>query len=248
VEAFVNGHGNVRISVFDDLQSLSQSAAELFQSLSQAVIAARGRFAVALSGGTTPRLLYKLLGSVPYLNTIDWRRVYLFWADERCVPSDHPESNYRLVRDTLLENIPLPKRNVHNVQGEADPEEAARAYEQDIKAFYNTVTIPSFDLIILGVGVDGHTASLFPGSSSSLAAARIAIPVYLAEPQVNRVSLTIPVINHASNVLFLVAGRAKAGVLQNILYQGNSKGYPAGQILTENGTVAWFLDREAAGR
>jgi len=244
----VNGRSNVRISVFDDLKSLSNGAAELFRSLAHTAISVKGRFAVALSGGTTPRLLYTLLGSAPYRNTIDWPRVHLFWADERCVPADHPASNYGLVCDTLLESIPLPGSNVHNVQGEADPEEAARAYEQIIKAFYGTATIPSFDLIILGVGVDGHTASLFPGSVSILEAARMAIPVYLEDPQVNRVTLTMTVINHASHVLFLASGRAKASVLQNILYQGNSKGYPAGLVLPENGTVTWFLDREAAGR
>ncbi len=244
----MNGRSNVRISVFDDLQSLSHGAAELFLSLSCTAIAAKGRFAVALSGGTTPRLLYTLLGSPPYLNTIDWRRVHLFWADERCVPSDNPASNYRLVRDTLLKNLPMPESNVHNVHGEADPEEAARAYEQDIKAFFGTVTIPSFDLVMLGVGADGHTASLFTGSSAVFESARITNPVYLEDPQINRVTLTISVINNASNVLFLVAGRAKASVLQNILYHGNSKGYPAGQVFTENGTVTWFLDKEAAGR
>jgi len=243
----VNGRDSVRISVFDDLQALSHGAAELFRSLSRTAISAKGRFAVALSGGTTPRLLYALLGSASYQNTIDWRRVHLFWADERCVPPDHPASNYGLVHDTLLENIPMPESNVHNVQGEADPEVAARAYEQNIEAFYGTVTIPSFDLIILGLGVDGHTASLFPGSAGVLEAARLAIPVYLKDPQVNRVTLTLTVLNHASQVLFLAAGRAKARVLQNILYEGNSEGYPAGLVLTEHGTVAWYLDREAAG-
>ena len=244
----MNDRSNMRISVFDDLQSLSRGAAELFQSLSCTVIATKGRFAVALSGGTTPRLLYTLLGSAPYQNTIDWPRIHLFWADERCVPSDHPESNYKLVRDTLLKNLSLPGKNVHNIQGEVDPTEAACAYEQDIKEFYGAVTFPSFDLIILGVGVDGHTASLFPGSSSVTEADRIAIPIYRKDPQINRVTLTMPVINHASNILFLVAGKSKASVLQNILCQGNSKGYPAGLVSTKSGIVEWFLDNEAAGR
>ena len=248
MEAHVNVRSNVWVSVFDDLQALSHSAAELFQLLSRRAIAAKGSFVVALSGGTTPRCLYTLLGSAAYLDTIEWRRIHLFWADERCVPSDHPESNYRLVRETLLKNISPPASNVHKIQGEADPDEAARIYEQDIKAFYGTVSFPSFDLIILGVGVDGHTASLFPGSSALPEAVRIAVPVYREDPQVNRVTLTLPVINHAANVLFLAAGRDKASVLRNILYEDNSLQYPAGLVMTGNGTVAWFLDKEAAGK
>jgi len=244
----VNRRSNVRISVFDDLQSLSQSAAELFQSLSRSSIGAKGRFAVALSGGTTPRLLYTLLGASPYQNTIEWHSIHLFWADERCVPADDPASNYKLVRDTLLKKITIPEENVHHVHGETDPELAAHAYEQDIKAFYGTVAIPIFDLIILGIGADGHTASIFPGSPTVPESARVAVPVYLEKPQVNRVTITISVINHASNVLFLVAGKAKTNVLQNILYGGNPKAYPAGLVSTENGTVTWFIDREAAGK
>lgn len=248
METAVNGSRSAGVSVFDDLNELSHAAAKLFQRLSRAAIGTKGKFVAALSGGTTPRGLYTLLGSAPYVNAIDWRRIHLFWADERCVPPEHSESNYKLVRDTLLKNISLPEGNIHRVHGEAVPDEAARAYEQDIREFFGTLTFPNFDFILLGVGADGHTASLFPGSSAIAEPARIAVPVYLEALQVNRVTLTLPVINHAANVLFLAAGKAKASILQNILYQDNSLRYPAGQILTENGTVAWFLDREAAGK
>ena len=116
----------VEVSVFDDLEHLSRSAAELFHTLAMTTIASQGRFVVALSGGSTPRRLYTLLGSTPYKNIIDWRRIHLFWADERCVPSDHPDSNYRLLRDTLLIHVPLSENNIHRVQGEADPDQAAK--------------------------------------------------------------------------------------------------------------------------
>ncbi len=237
----------MEVLVFEDLEALSRAAAQSFYSLSRAAIAAQGRFVVALSGGSTPRRLYALLGSTPYQTTVDWRRIHLFWADERCVPSDHPESNYALLRDELLMHVPLPKNNIHRVEGEADPGEAARKYEQSIKDFYGT-HIPAFDLIMLGVGEDGHTASLFPGSSALHETARIAVPVYFEKPKMSRVTLTLPIINHSSYVLFLATGGAKAKVVKNILNEGNSEGYPAGLVRPKSGMLAWFLDREAAGR
>jgi 6-phosphogluconolactonase len=247
VETFVNVPSGVEVLVFEDLETLSRAAAQLFHSLSRAAIVEHGRFVVALSGGSTPRRLYELLGSSPYQTTIDWRRTHLFWADERCVPPDRPESNYALLRDSLLLHLPLPMSNVHRVEGEADPGEAARKYEQSIKDFYGT-RIPAFDLIMLGVGEDGHTASLFPGSSALQETARIAVPVYLEKSKMNRVTLTLPIINHSSHVLFLATGKAKARVVNNILNAGNSEGYPAGLVRPESGTLEWFLDREAAGK
>jgi 6-phosphogluconolactonase len=235
------------VSVFEDLEALSRAAAQSFHSISREAISARGRFVVALSGGSTPRRLYELLGSTPYQTTIDWSRIHLFWADERCVPPDHPESNYSLLRESLLQHVPLPNSNVHRVEGETDPGEAARKYEQSIQNFYGT-KVPAFDLIMLGVGVDGHTASLFPGSTTLHEVARIAVPVYLEKPKISRVTLTLPVINRSSHVLFLATGNAKAKVIKNILNEGNSQGYPAGLVRPESGMLAWFLDREAAGK
>jgi 6-phosphogluconolactonase len=246
VETVVIGRSTVQISVFDDLEALSRAAAEFFSSLAHQAITSQGRFAVALSGGSTPRRLYELLGSAPYQNTINWRHVHLFWADERCVPPDHRDSNYALLRDTLLVHIPLAESNIHRVQGEAEPDVAAWKYEQDIKVFFGADTIPAFDLVMLGVGEDGHTASLFPGSTAIHEAERLVVPVYLEKPKVGRVTLTLPIINHASQVLFLAAGRAKARVLRNILYEENSGRYPAGLVRLENGTVTWFLDKDAA--
>jgi 6-phosphogluconolactonase len=248
VEALVTSRSVVEVSVFDDLEHLSHSAAELFHTLAMTTIASKGRFVAALSGGSTPRRLYTLLGSTPYKNIIDWRRIHLFWADERCVPSDHPDSNYKLLRDTLLIHVPLLESNIHRVQGEADPDQAAHDYEQNIKVFFGTNAIPTFDLILLGVGEDGHTASLFPESPAIYQRERFAVPVYFEKPQLNRVTLTLPIINHAAHVLFLAAGRAKASSLHNILNQGNSRKNPAGLVRPEDGIVSWFIDREAAGK
>lgn len=248
MEALVTSRNVVEVSVFDDLERLSDSAAELFHTLAMTAIASKGRFIVALSGGSTPRRLYTLLGSAPYKNIIDWRCTHLFWADERCVPSDHPDSNYKLLRDTLLVHVPLSENNIHRMHGEADPDQAAKDYEQDIKVFFGTNTIPTFDLILLGVGEDGHTASLFPDSPAIHERERFAVPVYFEKPQVNRVTLTLPIINHAAYVLFLATGRAKASSLHNILNQGNSHKNPAGLVRPENGIVSWFLDRGAAGK
>jgi 6-phosphogluconolactonase len=247
METPVNQRSGVEVSVFQDIEELSRAAAQSFQSLTDAAISAHGFFVVALSGGSTPRRLYALLSSSPYQTTIDWRRIHLFWADERCVPPDHPESNYALLRDSLLVHVPLPRSNVHRIEGEKEPGEAARKYEQSIREFFGT-HVPAFDLVMLGVGEDGHTASLFPGSTTLHEVSRTAVPVYRETNKMNRVTLTLPVINHASHVLFLAAGKAKAGVIKNILYEENSKGYPAGLVWPTSGTLAWFLDREAAGK
>jgi len=235
-----------QVHVFPDPKALSSAAAEAFLALSLEVISSSGRFAVALSGGSTPRRFFTLLASSPYQQSIDWTRIHLFWADERCVPADHPESNFKLLHDTLLAHVPVPEANVHRVHGEADPEQAAREYEREIRSFFINGEMPSFDLIFLGVGEDGHTASLFPGSPSIHEKARIVVPVYLAGPSLNRVTLTLPVINHAAHVIFLATGRSKSDVLHNILKEGNSQAYPAGLVRPEAGTLTWFLDQEAA--
>ncbi len=238
----------VRVSVFDDLEALSRAAAELFLSAASDAIALRGRFSVALSGGATPRRLYTLLASSVYQSRVAWSHVHLFWADERCVPPDHRASNFKLLSETLLGRVFVPEKNIHRMRGEADAEEAAREYENQLSRFFGPSSLPAFDLIMLGVGEDGHTASLFPGSPAVREEKRMVVPVYLDKPNFNRITLTLPVINHASRVFFLAAGKAKAGVIHHILDEGNSREYPAGLVCPEAGTITWFLDQEAAGK
>lgn len=244
----MNVGSGMQVSVFDDLDSLSRAAADLFLSVASDAIALRGRFSVALSGGATPRRLYTLLASSAYQSRVDWSHVHLFWADERCVPPDHRASNFKLLSDTLLGRVFVPEKNIHRMRGEADAEKAAREYENHLSHFFGPSSLPAFDLTMLGVGEDGHTASLFPGSPAVREKTRMVVPVYLDKPNFNRITLTLPVINHAARVFFLAAGKAKAGVIHHILDEGNSREYPAGLVCPESGTITWFLDQEAAGK
>ncbi len=234
------------VRVFGDLASLSRAAAERFLDVFRERNPARGRFAVALSGGATPRTFYSLLASDPYRKEIDWTKVHLFWADERCVPPDSGESNYRLVFETLLSAVPVPSENIHRVRGEASPDEAARLYEEDLRAFFGGGQVPVFDLAVLGAGVDGHTASLFPGSEALRESSRLAVPVRLDAGRPGRVTLTLPVLNNAAHVLVLVSGPSKASVVREIFETGNAKQLPVGLVRPVSGTLEWFLDRDAA--
>ena len=236
----------LQVRVFQDLEELSRVAAELFTALSKKSIASSGRFVVALSGGSTPHRLYSLLGSSWYRDVIDWSRMYIFWTDERCVPKDHPESNYKLAHDAFLSRVPLPAQNIHRIRGEDEPRKAAEAYEDELRNFFSGPGAIVFDLIILGVGEDGHTASLFPGSPALDEKLRPAVPVYFEEPKINRITLTLPVLNHAVQVLFLASGRAKAGAVHEIVEDGNPKQYPAGLVQPLQGSVVWMIDREAS--
>lgn len=242
----MTGTLNAQVRVFQDLEALSRSAAELFINLARQSIAKRGRFAVALSGGSSPKPVYSLLGLPPCRDAVSWPKVDLFWADERCVPPDHPESNYKLVFDSLLSNISIPGANIHRVKGEGEPGKAAKDYEEDLQKFFGSLVVPAFDLIILGAGEDGHTASLFPGSPALQEATRLAFPVYLERPKRDRVTLTLPALNNASYILFLATGHAKSDVVSEILEGNNSQQFPAGLVRPVNGEVAWFIDREAA--
>jgi 6-phosphogluconolactonase len=235
------------VRVFPDLETLSRAAADLFIVRATQAISSRKKFTVALSGGSTPRGLYTLLGSAPAREKIEWEHVHIFWADERCVPKDHDESNFKFVADTLLSRAPIPNPNIHRIRGEEGPIQAAKRYEEDLREFFRTVAWPVFDLIILGAGEDGHTASLFPGSPTLREQARFAAPVLLEPPKLARATLTLPVLDHAAQVLFLVSGKTKAEIVREILENKNEKQYPAGLVHPRNGALVWFIDREAAG-
>ncbi len=238
---------NGTIEVLPNLEALSLRAASTFLNASRNSIAAKKRFAVAISGGSTPKRLYMLLGSDPYRHQVDWQHVHLFWADERCVPKEDEASNFRTAFDLLLSRVAISDKNIHRIEGEEAPDKAARDYEEEMRRFFGESERGRFDLIILGMGADGHTASLFPGSKSLEETVRLAIPVYLEEPKKNRVTLTLPVLNNADQILFLVAGSSKAAVLSEILGDGKKKkGFPAGMIHPTHGNVTWLVDQEAA--
>jgi 6-phosphogluconolactonase len=242
----VTGDTTAVVRIFPDSEVLGRAAADRFVTLAAHYVAAQGRFSVALSGGTSPKRMYTLLSTPPYRDAVHWPKVHVFWADERCVPPDHPASNYKLALDTFLSRVPVPEENIHRVKGEEAPDTAAFDYEKDLRIYFNVPAVPSFDLIVLGAGEDGHTASLFPGTPFLQETARLAAPVYRERPNRDRVTLTLPVLNHAAHVLFLAAGRAKAGILSGIFHEKNAKGYPAGFVRPLNGEVTWLIDEESA--
>ena len=235
-----------KVQIFSDLEALSAAAAEFIATISRKVTESTGNFSMALSGGVTPRPLYALFGSTLYRERIDWKRVRIFWTDERCVPPDHPESNYKLAFDSFLSRVSIPPNNIHRIKGEASADQAARAYERDIRLFLGGPAFPIFDLIILGVGEDGHTASLFPASGAAKERVRVVAPVYLEPPKLNRVTLTLPTLNNAVQILFLVSGKSKQNVIKEIVEQGNPHHYPAGLVQPRQGYSMWFLDNDAA--
>jgi 6-phosphogluconolactonase len=229
------------IEVVADGTALAERGARVFEELSARAIAASGRFTVALSGGRTPKALYSLLATRP----LPWAQIHLFWGDERCVPKDHPDSNYAMVKAALLDPARVPGASVHAVPVEnGTPSEVARDYEQAVKAFFKGPK-PRFDLVFLGMGPDGHTASLFPGTPGLQETERLVVPAFVERLQSHRVSLTYPVLNAAREVVFLVEGADKAEILKSVLSGGSE---PAARVLPEDGEVLWLVDRAAAAK
>lgn len=237
------------IEIFPSPADMTRAAANLFAARTAEAVSARGRFTAALSGGKTPIAIYTLLAKAPYVSQIPWARVHLFWGDERCVPPDHGDSNYRLVRERLIDHVPIPAANVHRMPGEMDPVEAAARYEEQLREFFapHEGGFPVFDLILLGLGEDGHTASLFPGTRALRESARWVLGHYVDAQKGWRITLTPPVINAAHTLVFIVSGAGKAAVLKEIL-EGPIRPdtLPAQIVRPADGTLLWMLDREAA--
>lgn len=223
-------------------------AAAAFAELSARAMERSGRFSVALSGGSTPLPLYALLASEIFRERVRWERVQFFWSDERCVPPDHEDSNYRGAALNLLERLGVDEGQVHRIRGELG-EEAAGAYELELRRAFGLSVgeVPVFDLILLGMGADGHTASIFPGSAVLAERERLAAPVYVESLRSLRVTLTPPVILGAKEVFFLVRGRDKAPALRAVLEGRADEGrYPASIWRRARGRVRWFIDEPAA--
>jgi 6-phosphogluconolactonase len=234
------------IWVYADLESLSHGAAGIFVQQARQAIQARGRFSVALSGGHTPQRTYELLAEQPFRDRVDWEHVHVFWGDERCVPPDDTRSNERMTRQAWLDHVSIPAAQIHPIRCAHSPGQAARQYEALLREFFGDQP-PSFDLIFLGLGEDGHTASLFPETPVLHEQERWISGVYVAEQDLYRVTLTAPIINHAAVVAFLVAGTAKAGVLRAVL-EGPSDPHrlPAQLIQPTEGELHWLVDQEAS--
>jgi 6-phosphogluconolactonase len=226
---------------------LFQAAAEEFLSQGNQAIAARGKFSVALSGGSTPRGLFSLLasGKIP---SIPWDKIFFWWSDERHVPPGDPESNYRMANEALLSKVPVPAGNVFRVRAEEkDTKLAASEYEQALRRFFalRPGEFPRFDLIYLGIGPDGHTASLFPGSAGLEEKSRLVIANWVEKFKTDRITFTYPVLNASACVTFLVSGPDKAPVLREVL-ENPDRGLPCQQVRPSHGRLVWLLDRAAA--
>lgn len=235
--------------VFQDGDALSRAALdELLRIVSDAV-KERGRFAIALAGGHTPAKLYQIWGQPEKRGMrTPWERVHLFWGDERYVPHDDPASNYRMARESLIAHAPIPAENVHPMPTDVpQPEKAAEAYGAELRRFFGTGA-PAFDLQLLGLGVEGHTASLFPGSPALEEKERWVVAVVAPAKSPHRLTLTLPVLNQARNTFFLVTGADKRAIISALRGQSTegSSPYPVARVQPK-GPVVWFLDKEAAG-
>jgi len=233
------------VYVFTDLTNASHSLAEKIVEEAGEAIEKRGRFALALSGGKTPSFLYHLLAS-EYSARIDWPAIHLFWGDERCVPQNHPDSNFAMAYETMISKVPLPPQNIHRVTSEIQtPERAAESNEKVLREFFNDSdkeTSPTFDVILLGVGEDGHTASLFPGSPALEEKSRwvVAVDAPPSYSPKKRITLTLPVINKSISVFFLVSGSEKRTVLKSILEEPG-RHFPAAMVQARR-KIIWYVD------
>ena len=235
------------VRIFKDVESLSEAAAGLFAEKARGALQACGRFLAALNGGNTPLPLFHLLAS-RYRDELDWSRIHLFWGDERCVPPDDPGSNFGQARQALLKQLPIPEANLHRIRGELGPQEAAKDYALLLRRFAEPpLDWPRFHLVLLCLGEDGHTASLFPGSPIEASEPVQAVTAHYQDRPAERVSLTPPVLNGARLVLFMVSGQAKAEVLRRVL--GDTRdplSLPAQRIEPKDGKVLWLVDESAA--
>jgi 6-phosphogluconolactonase len=231
----------------------ARAAAQVFSDAASKAAKDRGLARIAISGGTTPKSMFALLAdpAEPFLKQVPWDRIELYWVDERCVPPDHPESNYRMTKEALLSKVPLPAEQVHRMEGELEPEVAAARYESVIRNTFKLegAQTPTFDLILLGMGDDGHTASLFPHTGALNEMSHIVVPNHVPQKDAWRITLTWPVINQGRDVAFLIEGAEKAQVLHDVFlgpYQPDT--YPSQIIRPASGRLTLLLDAAAAAK
>jgi 6-phosphogluconolactonase len=234
------------IQIFKTSNELFAAAVADFAKLATEAVQKRGRFCVALSGGSTPKAMYSLLATSS--TPIPWKSIYFFWGDERHVPPTDPESNYRMVYEAMLSKVQVPPQNVFRILSEEkDPELAAKQYEQTLVKFFglNAGQFPRFDLVLLGLGPDGHTASLFPDSTALKETNRLVVATWVEKFKTHRITLTLPVLNNAAVVEFLASGKEKAGIVHQVL-EGDGNQYPSQMIRPRDGRLVWLLDQGAA--
>lgn len=241
----------VTYQVFPNAEAVALASAHLFADKVQQAVAARGIARIAISGGSTPQATFKLLAhpEQPFLATVPWDKLQLFWVDERCVPPDSPESNYGVCEDLLLSRVPVPQANVFPMEGELDPEEAASRYESTLRNVMKLegAESPAFDLVVLGMGPDGHTASLFPETEALNEMGRLVVANHVPQKETWRITLTWPVINQGKEVAFEMEGTGKADILAEVLTgPRDPERLPSQLIRPANGKLLFLLDEDAA--
>jgi 6-phosphogluconolactonase len=237
------------VRVFPTPEDAAQEAAAFVAQTANERTREGHRFTIALSGGTTPRRMYQALASSSPRDTVDWGLWHVFWGDERCVPPDHQDSNYRMAKAVLLDHVPVPATQVHRMRGETiPPKAAADEYERELRSVFGDEALPAFDLILLGMGADGHIASLMPGAWALEERERLVVANWSPRLGTHRITLTLPVINAAKSVLVLVTGQSKATALRRVLEPqgGEDSPLPAALLRPEQGSLHWFVDRAAA--
>ena len=244
-----NSDMNSKLRIFDDLEELSRYAAKLFVEQAAQSIAARNQFLVALNGGNTPMRLFQLLATDARAQ-VDWNKVHIFWGDERCVPPEDSGSSYGQARETLLSRVPIPDSHIHRIKGELGPSGASKEYSLTLKNLASPpLDWPRFDLVYLGMGEDGHTASLFPGSPVHVSEPAMPVTAHYQDRPANRVTLTQPVFNSARLVAFMATGAKKANTLAEVLSDRyNPELYPVQRINPKEGELIWLVDEDAASR
>lgn len=237
--------------IYPNADDLAVSVAEQFLQLASNAVEQRGRFTVALAGGSTPRALYQRLASGDYRDHIPWDRTHVFLGDERYVPLDHPDSNFRMIRESLLDHVPVPDSQVHPVPTEREPADAARDYERTIREVFDTPQpgVPSFDLILLGIGADGHTASLFPETEALEVEDRLVIENWVPQQDAMRITFTIPMLHQARTIILMAAGQDKAEAVARAIEAPRNLAETPSQCLRDaRGDVILVLEHAAAAQ
>ncbi|HEV2799148.1 MAG TPA: 6-phosphogluconolactonase [Pyrinomonadaceae bacterium] len=236
--------------IYANAEEVARAAAHRFAELARGNIGGNGRFSVALAGGSTPKRIYELLATEDVGAEVDWSNVHIFFGDERTVPPDHNDSNYRMANEALLSRVGLPPENIHRMRGEGDAVANARLYEDELRGYFgDDAAWPEFDLMMLGMGDDGHTASLFPGTHALDVHAAWVTANWVEKFDTYRVTLTAPAINHARQVMFIVTGAGKAERLLEVLHGAHEPHrLPSQLIRPRTGALTWFLDEAAAAK
>lgn len=240
----------MNIQIAADADELARNAAEVLLTHSQDAILAKGVFTIALSGGSTPKRLYELLAdpNQPFRDQFPWDQTHFFWTDERHVPPDHAESNYRMVLEAMLAHVPVPDVNVHRMFSErVDAHDTAFEYESQMRDFFNITNgeFPRFDFVLLGLGTDGHTASIFPSSEVLQEKRRLVAAPFVEKLKTHRLTMTLPVLNNGAQIIFLVSGEEKAQILRDVVQVIPSQ-FPAQAVKPTNGELTWLVDSAAA--